>query len=111
MGMPMNDLAAALFPINDESIRIELLEKCMEYENDYIVEHGGILFEDEDQTLKSLSEKYRLFIVSHCQIGYIESFLSFTDFGRYFSSHLCWGDTHLSKGIRDMHMIPNVFFL
>ena len=50
-----------------------------------------------DETLKTLSEKYPLYIVSNCQKGYIEVFLQSSGLGKYFRGHLCFGDTGLEK--------------
>ena len=55
------------------------------------------LYEDLEETLKTLSEKYPLYIVSNCQAGYIEVFLKSSGLGKYFRGHLCFGDTGLEK--------------
>ena len=97
MGKTMDEIAAILFPDAAPEKRMEILGRCMEHENSYISEHGGRLFEDEEQTLKKLCETHRLFIVSNCQKGYIESFLQFSGYGRFFTDFMCWGDTMLPK--------------
>ena len=45
---------------------------------------GGRLYEGLEETLKYLSAKYPLYIVSNCQKGYIEAFLSYHQLGKYF---------------------------
>ena len=50
-----------------------------------------------EETLKNLSARFPLFIVSNCQAGYIEVFLQATGFGHYFKGHLCPGDTGMAK--------------
>ncbi|NCC43201.1 MAG: HAD family hydrolase [Clostridia bacterium] len=63
----------------------------------------------------SLSQKYRLFIVSNCQAGYIEVFLKSSGFGQYFEGHLCPGDTGNAKAdnirqiIRDYKLASPVY--
>ncbi|UOQ71324.1 HAD family hydrolase [Hymenobacter cellulosilyticus] len=48
-------------------------------------------------TLEYLRQKYRLFIVSNCQTGYIEAFLEHTQTGEYFEGHQCFGTKNLPK--------------
>lgn len=92
MGKAMDKIAAILFPMLNTDTQMELLQKCMDYENGYVAQHGGSLFADE-MVLSDLAKNRRLFIVSNCQKGYIEAFLTFSGFGRYFTDHMCWGDT------------------
>lgn len=99
MGMTMDGLARHFFPVLSEDKQMKVLEKCMEYENEYIAVNGGVLYSGEENTLNRLSEKHRLFIVSNCQCGYIEAFLKFSGFERFFSGHLCWGDTGAEKSM------------
>ncbi len=97
MGLTMTELAKKYFPMLDEKRQLEVLGECMREENKYIAVHGGKLFCREEETLAALSRRYRLFIVSNCQCGYIEAFLAYTGFSRYFEGHMCWGDTHKPK--------------
>ena len=99
MGMPMDELARHFFPTLSEKSQINMLRKCMAFENEYVAEHGGTIYSGEEETLKLLSENHRLFIVSNCQQGYIEAFLKFSGFGKYFSGYACWGDTGLQKSM------------
>ena len=99
MGKPMDELARHFFPMLPEDRQMKLLDKCMQTENEYVAEHGGKLYENEEAVLKVLSEKHRLFIVSNCQKGYIEAFLQASGFGKFFSGFLCWGDTGVQKSI------------
>lgn len=99
MGKPMDELARHFFPMLPEDKQMKLLEKCMQTENEYVAKHSGKLFENEEAVLKALSENHRLFIVSNCQKGYIEAFLRSSGFEKYFSGHLCWGDTLVQKSL------------
>lgn len=98
MGLPMDELAARLFSGVAPERQMELLDECGAYENEYLREHGGKLYDGVAETLRTLSETHRLFIVSNCQCGYIEAFLEHYGFGKYFRDILCWGDTKVSKG-------------
>lgn len=99
MGRTMDDIAARLLPELPKERQLEILDECAIYENEYLLERGGVLYEGVETTLAALQEAgHRLFIVSNCQCGYIEAFLGHYGFGRYFDGRLCWGDTHTSKG-------------
>ena len=97
MGMPMDEIAARLFPDKAyEDIR-EIYEECLNYENEYLRLHGGILYPELGKTLKALSEKYGLFIVSNCQKGYIEAFLEAHELKAFFTDYESYGNTLLQK--------------
>lgn len=98
MGKTMDKLAEALFPELPEAQRMELLDKCCAYENEYLKEHGGILYDELENTLKKLQAEYPLYIVSNCQSGYIEAFLEYYGFGHYFEDIECYGNNGLKKG-------------
>ena len=97
MGKTMDVIAEVLFPELQEEKRKELLELCCRTENEYLEEHGGILYPKLEETLKLLREKYPLYIVSNCQSGYIEAFLKFYGFGTYFEDIECYGNNLRQK--------------
>lgn len=98
MGLPMYDIAAKLFPAEKTEVRNALMDELCSFENEYLCEVGGILYPDLEETLEELSERYPLFIVSNCQDGYIESFLSAHFMSDFFKDTECWGRTFLPKG-------------
>ena len=67
MGKTMDVIAAKFFPDMPEKERMELLDKCGEYENEYLSEHGAVLYPGVEETFAKLKEKYELYIVSNCQ--------------------------------------------
>jgi phosphoglycolate phosphatase len=97
MGLLIEDIGNKLFPYLEDDIRGKLLEECCAYENEYLAQHGGKLYDKLEETLKVLSEKYKLFIVSNCQGGYIEVFLKFHNLGKYFLDFENPGRTGLPK--------------
>ncbi|MCM1256992.1 MAG: HAD family hydrolase [Roseburia sp.] len=98
MGHTMAEIAEMLFSDLGEEKANDLMEKCCDYENEYLGRHGGILYPKIQQTLELLSQSYPLYIVSNCQDGYIEAFLEYYDFGRYFADTECFGRTKKNKG-------------
>lgn len=98
MGLPMYDIAAKLFPNEEETVRNALMDELCAFENGYLAEKGGILYPHLSETLYALGQKYPLFIVSNCQDGYIESFLTAHLMSDFFKDTECWGRTLLPKG-------------
>lgn len=98
MGLPMYDIAAKLFPNEEETVRNALMDELCTFENGYLAEKGGILYPHLSETLYALGQKYPLFIVSNCQDGYIESFLTAHLMSDFFKDTECWGRTLLPKG-------------
>jgi phosphoglycolate phosphatase len=98
MGLVMYDIAARLMPDLAEAVRNPLMDEMCAHENEYLAEHGGVLFPDLEKTLAVLQKKYKLYIVSNCQDGYIEAFLSAHKLSKYFLDTECWGRTRKTKG-------------
>ena len=80
-------------------------EKGEEYANeafnknvDNLLKEGGTLYPNTRDTIIKLSKKYKLYIVSNCVKGYIESFLNTSGLKDYFSDYESYGNTLLSKG-------------
>ena len=97
MGMTMDEIAKKLLPMLPPQAQIDTLKKCSDEENDFLAVHGGRLFDKTEETLSLLAQRHRLFIVSNCQCGYIETFLHCSGFGILFTDHLCWGETLTPK--------------
>ena len=57
----------------------------------------GRLYPELLETLAYLAGKYRLFIVSNCQTGYIEAFLEHSRAEQFFEGHQCFGTKNLPK--------------
>ena len=77
MGKPMDVIADTLFTYTTEGPERDALRAaCENYENEYLREHGGILYEGVFETWEKLKKMgYHVYIVSNCQAGYIEAFL------------------------------------
>lgn len=115
-GKLLPDIAAALFPRETEKRQMELIEICCRAEHQALLKTPKApIYPGLEETLQALSKKYRLFIVSNCQAGYIEVFLKCTGFAPYFQGHLCPGDTGHPKGdnitaiIRQYHLDSPVY--
>ena len=58
---------------------------------------GGLIYPGVTEGLERLRERFRLFIVSNCNPGYIESFLRCSGTASFFDDFECWGATHRGK--------------
>ncbi|XER08177.1 Phosphoglycolate phosphatase [Sporomusa rhizae] len=98
-GKTMKVIADDLFYDADEKTKDLLMEKCCEYEHKALEENtDNLLFADVVETIKKLSEKYRLFIVSNCQVGYIELFMKKAGVEPFIKDWECFGNTGKVKG-------------
>lgn len=98
LGLPMTEIAARLFPSTTAEQQQALMDECCAKENDYLAEHGGILYPRLEETLLKLKKSYQLFVVSNCQPGYIESFNKAHKLEKCFDDIECWGNNLLPKG-------------
>lgn len=98
MGLTMDRIADILFGSLPLEERRELLDRCCDNEEQYLLRHGGVLYPDLENTLIRLKKKYHLYIVSNCQSGYIETFLEHYGFGEHFDDIECYGNNLKGKG-------------
>ncbi|MFK3958813.1 HAD family hydrolase [Guptibacillus hwajinpoensis] len=98
MGLQMHEISKKLFPYLTEEVRKQVITECCNTEQGYLKKQGGNLFHNVEDVLRLLSKKYRLYIVSNCQDGYIESFYEFHNLDSYFLDYENPGRTGLSKG-------------
>lgn len=97
MGKTMDVIADMLFPDCGAQQRKDLLARCCAIENEYLRDRGGVLYPKVRETLKTLRERYPLYIVSNCQSGYMEAFLDYYGLWEMFCDRQCYGDNGLEK--------------
>ncbi len=98
MGLTMNEIADQLFTDLPQNERYALARKCEAFENAYITEYGGSLYEGVEETLKLLKDRgEKMAVVSNCQEGYVKAFLDSMDMWKYFCDYEEWGRTLLPK--------------
>lgn len=98
MGLQIPEIGEKLLPFFPEEVRGQIMERGGEIEIAYLRERGGTLYPQVEETLATLAQRYKLFIVSNCQEGYIEAFLSAHKLEKYFIDYENPGRTGLSKG-------------
>ena len=98
MGRTMEAIAKMMMPDESDEMREKIFKECCDNEVMFLRQHGGILFNHLEETLLKLQKRYRLFVVSNCQIGYIEAFLQYHQLEKYFDDTENYGRTGLEKG-------------
>jgi len=84
-GRPLDEISVNLFQSVSEDRAKEIMMECCEYECEYLAKKGGMLYEGLEDTLKELYKKYKLFIVSNCQEGYVQCFFqAYPELEQYF---------------------------
>jgi len=98
MGRTMEDISRMIMPDMDPLKRSVIFNECSSFEVEYIAQHGGRLFEGLEDALKEIRDMGILMsVVSNCQTGYIEAFLSSMHMDEYFCDIESWGNTLKSK--------------
>ncbi len=97
MGMQIADIAARRLPGLTWERQQEVIAECCRIENEYLSAHGAAVYPGAEETLKELSRTCKLFVVSNCQDGYIQSFFAGTGLGKYFTGFECAGRTDKPK--------------
>lgn len=98
-GKTMDVIADDIFYDASEAQKKLLMEECVRYEHDVLKDDTeDLLFKGVKETLRKLSEKCDLFIVSNCQCGYIEMFMNKAGVEEYIKDFECFGNTGKSKG-------------
>ena len=97
MGLTKNEIIHHWFN-NNFKLGYQFITDCQEQENIYLSQYGGNIYTNTIDTLKELYENnYKLYIVSNCQIGYIESFLTYYNLKKYIKDYECSGKTGKDK--------------
>lgn len=84
MGLNAIDLMTKLYPDMPNDDKTTFFDKASSKCNELLAQHGGVLFDGMEETLKNLSKDFKLYIVSNCQPGYIETFLGYHQLEKYF---------------------------
>ena len=99
MGMSNMELTSVFFPQIEYEVAYNLIEEASALENDILRERGGKLYDGVEALFSELTKRgLKLFIVSNCQTGYIESFLSAHSLSEYVTDFECSGNTGKTKG-------------
>ncbi len=98
-GKTMDEIALALVPEAAKEQRETLMDKCVVYEQQALeADPCEICYPEVIDTIRKLSVRIKLAIVSNCQSGYIELFMRKTGLtDREICDKECFGDTGHGK--------------
>ena len=82
----------------DKSDAETLISEIFAHEQEYLIKHGANMYEGVIDTLMKLKEDYALAIVSNCQSGYLNAFLTHYELKELLTDFECAGSSPLSKG-------------
>ena len=98
-GKFVTEFADAMLPSIPVPERYELMDRCMQTENEYLFANEcRIGYPKVKETIAELAKKHRVFIVSNAQRGYPELCIDKLGLGEYIQDHMCFGDTGTGKG-------------
>ena len=98
MGKTLLEIARLLYPDAPADKACEVVELACENEVPVLESKGGILYDSVPDLLRGLKADHFVGIVSNCQCGYIEAFLTAHGLADAIDGFLCEGMTHLTKG-------------
>lgn len=97
-GKTMKVIADNLLPDMEPERRYAIMDTCCIYEHEALEEDPcQICYPGVTDTIRELSKRTKLMIVSNCQSGYIELFLRKTGLGEFITDKECYGDTGKNK--------------
>lgn len=97
-GKTMKVIADNLFSVLNEEDKNKLLKKCCEFEQKELFENTkNITYPTVVETIKEISNKIPLFIVSNCQSGYIELVLDKNGIKSDIKDFECYGNNNKNK--------------
>ena len=97
-GKTMNVIADNLFVGLNDSQKTELMQECCHKEKLALHDNKkNITYDGVVETIKELSKKVPIFIVSNCQKGYIEVVMEKNQITQYISDFECYGNNGLGK--------------
>ena len=98
MGKTMEEIAQTVLAGYQGDNARQVFKNCEIYENEYLTEHGVVLFPKVRETLENLRQAgYDMAVVSNCQTGYINAFYTSMKMSDLFCDMEEWGNTGKTK--------------
>ena len=95
----MDEMVQNLFPGIAKGAQEKFLEHCRNYEHAALLEHtDDLLYPGVREVFEILSQKCKLYLVSNCQVGYIDIFMQKNELNKYITDTECFGNTLCDKG-------------
>ena len=98
-GKPMSEIGHILLPGCSEEEVARLSKICFEYEDRAVVEEKAEIYDGVAEVMDELKKKgWKLYIVSNCQLGYIDACMDQCGIKDLILDQLCFGETGKRKG-------------
>lgn len=99
MGMEAKQIYHVMFPELPDSTINKIYSEIVKKTDEILPIKGGELYPFVQESIKLLSTKYKLFMLSNCQKGSIGDFMTFTDTKDYFCDYIEYGSNFQPKHI------------
>lgn len=97
-GKTMSEIGDNLFAVLNKEERKSLIDACCKEEHIALKNNTkNITYPTVLETIPELAKKYKLFIVSNCQSGYIELTMAKNNIEKYITDFECYGNTGNNK--------------
>ncbi|MDD6301690.1 MAG: HAD family hydrolase [Bacillales bacterium] len=104
MGLTPEETCPLAFPNTTLEEGLKLFKIVLDAEILFLAKNPGILYENEENILSQLSQKYPLYIVSNADKGYIQNYINACNMSKYFTDFVQAGDTNLPKWRNILYM-------
>ena len=96
-GKPIREIGLILFPHIPAEENWAVMQEITKRENELLTRTPPEPYPGIPEVFAKLSARYPLFIISNCQAGYIDTFLSATKTRQYITAYCCPDDTDMLK--------------
>lgn len=116
-GLPLDEIAVKLYKSVPVEHACHVIHECCDYEIEYLTVSGAKLYDGLYDTLQELYKKYKLFILSNCQEGYIQCFFKVNpDLEQYFTDYEYYGRCGKPKAenirlLMERHQLKNPVYV
>ena len=97
MGKTTDEIRTILFPDLPKEEQKKWMDTCSREEVAYLWKHGAVLYDDLEETLHTLSQRYLLMVVSNCQLNYARAFIESHKLEHFFTDYEEWERTRKTK--------------
>lgn len=108
--------APHLFPGEPIDQALEKTVQVQEASAKWLRKQPAQVFDGVREMMQELSKHYQIYIVSNCQLGYIETVIEAGGLEPYVNDHLCYGETMVPKSetirmIMERNHVENIVYV
>lgn len=98
-GKTMDTIFFHFYPNATQEEYVNITEKIYVRQNEYLMKYAPSMYPEAKETLLELKKKFRLFVVTNAQKGYVETLVKVHNLEGIFEDWLCFGDTNAPKDV------------